>query len=408
MALTNATRVLNLDIAETELEDQIEIIPQPGPSKSKENDPTEDKIRDPDQEDDFQPEKPSTSSAFKKPAVPIPIKSRAKTKARAIPKKAKKQPDIRKVLGINPELDYKDEEMFQKMILQRGREENMNADDLQIALAMSKSMSEQSGGGSADVEGPSRSKARKKRAVEFFEMLGMNQKKQLKEKRTRTKATKISLLSIRDADKENTKIQSRIEGVVGRTCAAGAVSNGDAFVNEFPICSCYLYDMRVTERDEQRIIPMNIVGDDCEQMLDRYYVNSQLFPESKLPAGHLLRDWSKIPGRSPSPENRKRESVGRTDALELEIEKELEAINKQSEVFLQNFDWRENTASPDLFGDLSAVSASDTSMVVDDDKVEEGLIIIERAEEEEDIPKESPIEEQGDETVEKGSEQGTI
>lgn len=47
-----------------------------------------------------------------------------------------------------------------------------------------------------------------------------------------------------------------------------------------------------------------------------------------------------------------------SDPLDLEIEKQLEEINKQSEAFLQNFEWREKSASPDLFGDLSASTNS--------------------------------------------------
>lgn len=249
----------------------------------------------------------------------------------------------------------------------------MNADDLQIALAMSKSMKDQSGG-SSDEPSTSRKKGNKRAVVDFFEMLGMHS--EIPKKRTRRKATtKISLLANRNAELEDAKIQSKIEGIITATCSNdGSVAGTPTDpCPEFPICSCYLFDMRVKE---QRIMPMNVVADefDCEQMLDSYYVTSNLFPETKIPAGHLLRDWSKIPGRSPSPvrrDQRVRESLAREDALEEEIEKELEAINKQSEAFLQNFDWQDRTASPDLFADLSG--ASERSMVVVEEDICENI-----------------------------------
>lgn len=327
----------------------LEIENTPGPSNNISPVPVEEKNVDNDDKDFEIPAK-----VFKL-ALPRPLPP-TKPKAKPRPRTKKAQPDIRKVLGINPELDYNEEEKLQRMILQKSREANFIPDDIQMALALSNSLREHSGSGG----GPSRSKINKQ-AVEFFEMLGMNQKK-----RKRTKAPKITLLTRRIAETEEEKIQSRIEEITSRAYAADAASSPPTTPPAFPICSCILFDMRV---HEQRIFPMNAEGDgvNCTQMLHEYYIGSNIFPTTKVPAGHLLRDWSKIPGRSPSPEIKKRSTVNvdRGFALELEIEQELEVINKQSEAFLQNYDWGERTASPDLFADLST---SGTSIPVDADQ----------------------------------------
>lgn len=291
---------------------------------------------------------------FKLPSLPPLTKPKTKPKPRA--KKA--QQDIRKVLGINPELDYNEEERLQRMILQKSREANFIPDDIQMALALSNSLREQSGSGG----GVSRSHTNE-RAVEFFEMLGMNQKNK---KKARTRTPKITLLTRRIAETEEQKIQLRIEEITCRAYSDEASSSSPNTPPSFPICSCILFDMRV---HEQRIFPMNAEGD---AMLHEYYIASNIFPTTTVPAGHLLRDWSKIPGRSPSPEMiRKRSTVivDRGYALELQVEQELEVINKQSEAFLQNYDWGERTASPDLFADLSASDTSISMVDADQSKV---------------------------------------
>ena len=103
-----------------------------------------------------------------------------------------------------------------------------------------------------------------------------------------------------------------------------------------------------------------------------------MFPKSTLPAGHLLRDWSRIPGRTPSPVKSQRRSLAdeKQNDIEEEIERELETINKQSEAFLRSFTWREDqTGSPDLFGDLST---SATSIVEEADPEENVMMLEER------------------------------
>lgn len=282
------------------------------------------------------------------------------------------------MLGINPELNYDEEEKLQRMLLQRSREEIFMADDLQMALALSRSIKEQSGGGTTldENQNPSSSRSRKnKKAAEFFEMLGMNQKKTKKGGGTATGSSrrgmpKSTLLTRRDENVETAKIETKIESIVSRKCSAEEGrhhSSASAPVPEFAISSCYLYDMRVQEK---RVLRMN--AEEEENVLHKFYVRSKLYPQSAIPAGHLLRDWAKIPGRSPSPETVRRKSLEprREDALEMEIEKELEEINKQSEVFLQNY-YRETNVSPDLFGDLSTGEISGVPGVEEEEQKEE-------------------------------------
>lgn len=278
----------------------------------------------PSNRDDFE----ELNKIFKKPI----------RKTRAAPKRAKKQPDIRKILKINPELDFRDEEKLQRMILHKSRDDNVSADDLQMALALSRSISESNG---QLPEKPVAPKSRKK-AVEFFEMMGMTSKK-----RTR-KCTKSTLLTRRDADKENTKVQARIEELIQSTYPESLSTAGSWSKGDLSISSCYLYDMRVP-CEGQRIMDMNDRSEDTTNGLDEYYIPSKLFPETTVTAGYLLRDWGKIPGRSPSPEC----ASPRQDALDFEVENHLNAIHKQSADFLQNFEWKDKSGSPDLFGDLS-------------------------------------------------------
>lgn len=302
---------------------------------------------------------------FKRPSRPKIVRSR------------KKQADIRRVLGINPELDFKEEERLRKMILQKSREENLNADDFQIALALSESIRVDQQQKQTKAKGNgSRSN---QRAIDFFDKLGMNQKKK------RGKKEKATLLTSRDAAKEYEKIQAKIEEIVNRICSQNSSSPSTfGSVGKFPLGSCYLYDMRVPD-SYLRIIPMNINGRCCEETMDKYYVTSDLFPDSKVLAGYLLRDWAKVPGRTPSPESgRTRLSIERPgveDAIEMELERELESVNKQSEAFLQNFEWRDN-ASPDLFGDLSTSAGSllaveeEESQVVNESGDEQGTFLV--------------------------------
>ena len=195
-------------------------------------------------QDDFQEEQETTRS-FKKPPPPA---SKPKT-TRSTRGRPKKQPDIRKVLGINPELNYEDEEKLQRMILQKSRDVNLDADDLQVALALSKSLRDQ-GGTIEDLPTTSRGTSKaNKRVVEFFEMLGMNQKKA---KRTRT-GTKISLLTRRNPEVESEKIQSRIESVINRNCYSSPMPLSGGSLEEFPISSGLLFDMRVNYKKVMRM-----------------------------------------------------------------------------------------------------------------------------------------------------------
>lgn len=321
---------------------------------------------------DFEEEK---VRSFKKPP---PKAVKVKTTATAPRQRTKKQPDIRKVLKINPELDYAEEQKnLQRMILQKSREENLNPDDLQLELAMRRSLEQDEQG---DV------KLTKRRvAIDFFDKLGMNAK--TKRARTRKTAKGVTPLTLRDANKENEKIQSRIEEIMSRTLSADQNNSESLSAQEFPICSCFLYDLRVLINDK-RIGSIDGQATRCEEVLDKFYVDSRLFPVSKIPSGYLLRDWSKIPGRSPSPESRQRVCTSTTteNVLEQEIAKELEEMNKQSAAFLENFEWRERSMSPDLFADLSK-SAGSIQGVEDD--------------EEESIPEE-------EEQTEKQEEEGTL
>lgn len=276
---------------------------------------------------------------------PVPVKRPKPTVSR---KRTKKQSDIRKVLKINPNLVYEEEAAFSRMIAQKSIDNNMDADQVQLEMALTRSIAEQTGGeagmskkGLETRTIKTKRKPTNKKTQNFFELIGMQGSNKIK-------YSKSTLLTRRDVEHQNKIVASRVELLLEDSFLI--LEEGTETPDPFFLTSSYLFDMRVNN-DDLRIMKMNSNESNSNLILGKYYVG-KIFEISKLQSGHLLRNWRKIPGRTPSPEPLSRKSLPKEqkdEEAELELEKEIEEINKQSHAFLENFEWREK--SPELFSD---------------------------------------------------------
>jgi hypothetical protein len=239
--------------------------------------------------------KPAAKKESKTPKQPR--KPRKVTKA----SEKKKQPDIRKALTKY----NNDDEIFNNFMIEHSRDDGVDADELQMALALSKSEHEQKLLTQAPAESPSieecmqmenRIKGIKKNLESYgFVTTSKPMQNDLVRRRKRYKCTKPRLLRLKTVDEINELVAEK--------------------------AAKYLKTQKERRRNPVRRITLNIFSEELVSMFngpsnilaasrnkahtDRdiniYYVGD-LFEPTKIKAGYMLRDWSKLPGRDPTPE----------------------------------------------------------------------------------------------------------
>lgn len=260
-----------------------------------------------------------------KPQTPK-TKPRAKASKRK-PKSA--QVDIRKVLS-------KQEQMFNHIVTESCLEEGVDPEEMQIALAISESLKDQTNQQDSEAstssnkfDNPFTSLGKVQPISAVLERFGFKSKKNYSEYEidliTSSKFAKRSkfqkfptALTRTSNEKRNEIIRMKIDRVLAQSLSKTSVIPDADTRSNYKVFSFYLQDI-----SEQTRTVFMISSDDkpADDTLLNYYV-TELFDPSFVKAGHMLKDWSKIPGRDSTPERTVLNSEKISDPTELDNEAE--------------------------------------------------------------------------------------
>ncbi|XP_050094579.1 structure-specific endonuclease subunit SLX4 isoform X2 [Anopheles aquasalis] len=248
------------------------------------------------QDDDFEESRP----APKKPKTKVQRASKKATTNR----RPKNQSDIRKVFS-----KYKnDHEVLQELLKEHGESERIDPEQLQLAIAMSRSLAESDGTSNACTDNLSEQSASdslsstERRIVGIrttLEQFGFRCKnsytdydlnvifgsavcknvKKIKHRR----ATNLVQRSAKDLTEY---IEARVKKLFPAEMLT--IQNHSEACTSSRSCLSHLFWIAQTDQTSVKII-------------ERYYV-PELLEMNPAPVGCMLKDWSKIPGREPTPE----------------------------------------------------------------------------------------------------------
>lgn len=247
----------------------------------------------------------SAVKGFINNAADSPPKKVAKKKT---PKKAakkpstrkKNQPDIRRLLS-------KEEQMVHNVLEVSCRENNLDPDEVQLALALSESMKEtESKETLQKFENPFTTGGKVQSVNTILEKFGFKTGKALSEFEQeilksgkfskRSKFQKAPTLLTRTSKEEREElIQSRIIKVIDQKTYSD--SNQQLSV-DVAIHSPHLQDFYMQINS---IASLENSEESCDDVIQKYYV-MDLFQPSYIQPDYLLKDWNRIPGRDRSPQ----------------------------------------------------------------------------------------------------------
>ncbi|XP_055606455.1 structure-specific endonuclease subunit SLX4 [Uranotaenia lowii] len=259
-------------------------------------------------EDDFETEK---NEAVPKQKTKVQRQTAAKSTKPRAPRKAKKQSDIRKVFA-----KYKDndEQLLQNLMLEHTAMEQLDPEQFQIALAMSRSLVDQ-GGSHTSMEpdqepGPSTSEhsissqERRFQGIRTtLEQYGFKCKNSYNDydlnvifgnganagpkNVKKIKHNRASLLKKRDRLELIAFMEKRTDEILK-----------DQFYQKIQSSSSSL-----RQNYGGNVFWMNQNAESSSEKITEYYIEN-LVEETTVEPGYLLKKWSMIPGREPTPEKR--------------------------------------------------------------------------------------------------------
>lgn len=267
----------------------------------------------------------SVSSAIKKPSTStsqsttsavsgfINNKSSPKKVIKKSPKKTTRKPAAKKKQATKPDIRKllsKDDQLIHKVLEESCREDNLDPDDVQLAIALSESMKEQqqqpaSKESKSKLENPFKSGAKVQSVASVLERFGFKSGKNLsefeKDLLTSSKFKKRSKFQKAPTVLTRTTNQEREELILGRINnlmdQKDYKDDGDQVVIDFDLQSTYLQDLRMQYNGIARL---ENLPEPCDNFIQYFYV-TDLFQPSFVEADHLLKDWNSIPGRDRSP-----------------------------------------------------------------------------------------------------------
>ncbi|XP_030372118.1 structure-specific endonuclease subunit SLX4 [Scaptodrosophila lebanonensis] len=288
-----------------------------------ETSPDEPKIKKPRESDDFEKPGPKPKKAPK-------IKAKAPRRGRS-----KQQPAISNFL--------RNEQLFAEVTAQHCIADNFSPDDIEMALALSKSEAEKHGRlrlhesddavvdliGNTDTEEGNIQNIRLKLQKYGFRTAAKEDYNSLSVailpgvrrggKKCRW-ANKFTALTLRNPEIQLKKLQNRVVTLLAEQWITKEASSEEYSLTSYELIST---DLRLLEASDEK----RITHEPSEQPLtdlNAYYVRD-LFEVSKTPANHLLKDWSAIQGRDLSPKRLTTQSRRRKELLE-KVYSELEEL----------------------------------------------------------------------------------
>ncbi|XP_017043189.1 structure-specific endonuclease subunit SLX4 isoform X2 [Drosophila ficusphila] len=256
-----------------------------------------------------------TSNVFEKPG-PKPkkapklkkISGSATSSSRRGCGKSKQQPSISNFL--------RNEQIFAEVTAQHCMADNFSPDDIEMALALSKSEADKLGrlrlnsedDAVVDLmadEGESTERVRLKLQKYGFRTAAKEDYKSLavlpvvsgKGGRRGKWANKFTALTLRNPEVQQKKLEEKVSKLMAQQVRTKDLSEEECIMRPYEVISSYLDELRV--KSESQILREPSEGA-IEDFSD-YYV-TDLIEVSKTPANHLLKNWAAIQGRDLSPE----------------------------------------------------------------------------------------------------------
>uniref|UniRef100_A0A1I8MM82 Structure-specific endonuclease subunit SLX4 n=1 Tax=Musca domestica TaxID=7370 RepID=A0A1I8MM82_MUSDO len=288
------------------------------------------------QEDDFDvPEK-------KVKKAPPPPTTKTENKKGNTKSKVAKKPTNKKRQSTIKSAFLRNEQMFAEIAAQHCAADNFNVDDIQLALAISRSEAESRGiAVAADNENDGdvvcvadqndevkdAESIRQKLAKYGFRTAEKEDYNAFAEAfmaktKVRTKkakwANKFTTLTLRDEQLQKKKLKEQIELILNKQFCRASQSVEEPLVETYQLQSKILRVSQKAEVNEKVV--------QCPELeeipLEQFFV-TELFPLSKVNAGHLLRKWEAIQGRDFTP--KKQSSRAEKMAIKIhQIYKDLE------------------------------------------------------------------------------------
>lgn len=252
----------------------------------------------------FSSEKDDSFLDFQLNDKPMPKSKSVTTKL--LPKRKaplrKKQPDIRKCLQKPCS-----EETFNQFISDHCALDNMDPDQLQLALAMSRSLAENeqsvASGASNDTKSTGvcetvketiekfsfRSRLSTKNDGDFAPFFGLQQARGRKKKWQ----SRCTALTRRVEKFQMEKLKKKIAHILMESITANRRPQPEIACPAYEVTSNTLHKYLIPEK-----ILFNVNSTECDstQNSSMYYTNNLVSP-TKIKSGVLLRDWASIPGR---------------------------------------------------------------------------------------------------------------
>lgn len=285
-----------------------------------------------------------------------PVKRLQRPAKKPITKRPRKQPDIRKMVRKKPSVD----QMVHQAIVQQCKDDNFDPDQVQLALAISKSnalltrdQTNETSSQNERFKSLSEKYGKVKRTLEGF---GFKSKSSYTDidletlfgpARSRKPSFKPTLLTKRSKERQDALLAERVQILLNEEYKEN-VAVPIQEQKEYQFFSIYLEPYLSTEPS---LFYMNSNSEPLADCINKYY-STGLFPVSTVKADYLLQDWSKIPGRSRSPSPQKRPfdaSLQRTSTSPLK-ELNVTVAPKDSNVT----DYGSGAVSEDLFTETSS------------------------------------------------------
>ncbi|EDW50816.1 structure-specific endonuclease subunit SLX4 isoform X1 [Drosophila sechellia] len=312
-----------------------------------------------------------SSNVFEKPG-PKPKKA-PKLKASTGPSssgarrgrgKSKQQPSISNFL--------RNEQIFAEVTAQHCMADNFSPDDIEMALALSKSESEKHGRlrlhddddavvDLMDDEDKSTERIRHKLQKYGFRTAAKEDYKSLavlpvvasKGGRRGKWANRFTALTLRNPEVQQKKLEEKVSALLGQKVRGKEPKKEDCYLLPYTVITATLKELRA--EGESRILREPSEGPIDE--LGSYYV-TDLFEVSRTPAHHLLKNWAAIQGRDFSPERETQKCRQLRQQHELvyaELERHFGDPQKLQEEVMQELDDLEKLVAENMIEDDSVV-----------------------------------------------------
>ncbi|XP_055913476.1 structure-specific endonuclease subunit SLX4 [Eupeodes corollae] len=248
---------------------------------------------------------PRRTNDFETPAQSVKVapKIKGKTKTNAKPR-AKAKPKSKKQQTIKSAF-FQNEELFSDVTAQHCLVDNINPEEMQMALALSRSEIEVSGSSGVEANVPDKNDGIREKLKKFgfhvVESEDFNYAAAYKASKGKNKwANKFTPLTLRSSKRQLDKVNQRVEEILRIQFGSHEFESLDEEVPEYSVHNSNLLPFVPSKR---------IVHSESSERSDTvdFYVLS-LFEPSKTKPGYLLKDMRRIPGRDRSPVHTKSSS----------------------------------------------------------------------------------------------------